>query len=381
MFRSTILLSGLALLSTAAAQQVWHVTVGDAAGDTIYNPTHITGAAVGDTVVFEFNPKNHTVTRSSFATPCLHLDGGFDSGFFPVAPGTTSGFPTYNITVNDTGPIWAYCKQGEFTTASHCGKGMVFAVNPGADGTANSFANFQAAAIAEGAALASSTSSPSASSTIYTAAYGSATIPPPDSVVTVTQTVTVAQSTWTTTYASFPDSPAPTPASLTGNVIRVIVGGSSLTFDPPSVAALPRDTIVFEFHQKNHTATQSNFESPCVSNGGFDSGFNPVSANATEFPTYNLTINDTAPVWAFCRQDGHCGSGMVFAVNAENSSARNFDAFKALAIQLNGTGAATSTAAQPSSSQASGNSNGAMSPSIPGALLTLAAGMCLTFLM
>ncbi|KAI0274622.1 hypothetical protein BC834DRAFT_965129 [Gloeopeniophorella convolvens] len=373
MFCSTLFLSGFALLSTAAAQQVWHVTVGDAAGDTIYNPTHITGAAVGDTVVFEFNPKNHTVTRSSFATPCLHLDGGFDSGFFPVAPGTTSGFPTYNITVNDTGPIWAYCKQGEFTTASHCGKGMVFAVNPGADGTANSFANFQAAAIAEGAALASSTSSPSASSTIYTAAYGSATIPPPDSVVTVTQTVTVAQSTWTTTYASFPDSPAPTPASLTGNVIRVIVGGSSLTFDPPSVAALPRDTIVFEFHQKNHTATQSNFESPCVSNGGFDSGFNPVSANATEFPTYNLTINDTAPVWAF---DGHCGSGMVFAVNAENSSARNFDAFKALAIQLNGT--ATSSSAATASTAPPENS--AISHQVQNTLLLIMTGAVVSFL-
>ena len=45
-----------------------------------------------------------------------------------------------------------------------------------------------------------------------------------------------------------------------------------------------------------------------------------VGANATEFPTWNVTVNDTTPLWFYCRQhapDGssHCGSGMVFAVN------------------------------------------------------------------
>lgn len=38
---------------------------------------------------------------------------------------------------------------------SHCGQGMVFAINPGPDGSNDSFATFQAAALAVGAQLAS----------------------------------------------------------------------------------------------------------------------------------------------------------------------------------------------------------------------------------
>jgi hypothetical protein len=39
--------------------------------------------------------------------------------------------------------------------ASHCGQGMVFAVNPGPDGSSNSFAAFKAKALAIGKQLAS----------------------------------------------------------------------------------------------------------------------------------------------------------------------------------------------------------------------------------
>ncbi|KAI9460898.1 hypothetical protein BJY52DRAFT_1185730 [Lactarius psammicola] len=120
MFRSLGLLTGIALFSSAAAQNVWQVTVGDAVGNIIYTPTNV-NASVGDTVQFTFNPKNHSVTQSTFASPCAPISGGFDSGFTPVAVGTTSNFPTFNITVNDTNPIWVYCRQGENTPASHCG--------------------------------------------------------------------------------------------------------------------------------------------------------------------------------------------------------------------------------------------------------------------
>ncbi|KAI0257577.1 Cupredoxin, partial [Lactifluus subvellereus] len=143
------------LFSSAVAQNTWQVTVGNATGGTIFTPNNIT-AATGDTVVFTFNPKNHSVTQSTFANPCTRNPDGFDSLFNPVALGTTSGFPTFSITVNNTNPIWVYCRQSEFTAASHCGKGMVFAVNPGAEGTANSFSNFLAAAKAIGASLSSS---------------------------------------------------------------------------------------------------------------------------------------------------------------------------------------------------------------------------------
>ena len=114
---------------------------------------------------------------------------------------------------------------------------MVFAVNPGADGSPNSFANFKKAALAIGASLQPTT----------TASYGSVTIPAAPTPVLVTQTVTLSTETWTTTYRSYPNSPGPTPVSPQGAVHKVVVGGpGKFVFDPPRVAAAPRDTVVFE---------------------------------------------------------------------------------------------------------------------------------------
>lgn len=53
-------------------------------GKLIYSPSNIS-ASIGDTVEFFFNPKNHTVTQSSFAAPCEKLQAstgtaGLDTG-------------------------------------------------------------------------------------------------------------------------------------------------------------------------------------------------------------------------------------------------------------------------------------------------------------
>ncbi len=181
---------------------------------------------------------------------------------------------------------------------------MVFAINCGADGSPNSFTNFKASALAIGASLSASAAAASATpsaggsygggsyggggygapaqgappSQVQTAAYGGYTIPPAPSGALMTETISVDSSTWVTTYTSYPNSPAPTPASLSGVVHKVIVGGASgLVFDPPHIQAAPRDQVVFEFHDKNHTVTQSAFADPCrklSANGvtGFDSG-------------------------------------------------------------------------------------------------------------
>ena len=139
----------------------------------------------------------------------------------PVSAQNTNGpFPAAQLTVRDTQPIWAYCRQ-----ANHCQQGMVFAVNPG-----SSFDAFKASAMG-----GSSSSTPPSTST----------------------------------------SVAPSPSSTsTGTDHRVVVGGTGvLTFQPNTVTAQPGDTVTFEFHQKNHTATQSTFASPCspMANG-FNSG-------------------------------------------------------------------------------------------------------------
>ncbi|KAH9064239.1 hypothetical protein EDB87DRAFT_1392520 [Lactarius vividus] len=219
MFRSLTLLSGIALFSSAAAQNVWQVTVGDATGSTIYTPNNI-NASVGDTVQFTFNPKNHSVTQSTFASPCAPISGGFDSGFNPVAVGTASTFPIFNITVNDTNPIWVYCRQGENTPASHCGKGMVFAVNPGANGTSNSFAAFQAAARAVGAALSSSAGTP----TVGTSTATPLATPPSSPSSTTSSFLT--SSTLSTSSKTSP-SPSST-SSATNGATSLVVEGSFL---------------------------------------------------------------------------------------------------------------------------------------------------------
>ncbi|PPQ98734.1 hypothetical protein CVT26_010034 [Gymnopilus dilepis] len=379
---------GLALLPLISATVI-DVQVG-ASGQLAYSPEAIS-AKPGDQVVFHFHAKNHTVTQSSFASPCGKKDGGFNSGFQPVAANQTDNLPTFTVTVNDTSPIWVYCAQAANTPNSHCGAGMVFAINCGADGTQNSFTNFKNAALSIGASLKAAAASASPAATdapaaYATAAYGDVTIPAAPAVTPVTQAVTLGTETWTTTYNSYPGSPAPTPAAAEGTVHKVIVGGpGKLTFDPPFISALPRDTVVFEFHQKNHTVTQSSFADPCRplnANGttGFDSGFMAVADDATEFPTWNFTVTDTSPVWAYCRQTNpvsHCGSGMVFAINSVESSPRNFSAFQNVAKSLNGTAAA---AVVPSASP-SANANGASSLKHAGAGMSVLLASLVAFLL
>lgn len=273
-----------AFLATAAVQVTaaqFNVTVGGSSG-LVFTPQSV-NAQPGDTIFFTFQQKNHTVTQSTFDSPCTRSAGGFDSGFMPVGADNTNGpFPGAQLTVRDTSPIWIYCRQG-----NHCQQGMVFAVNPG-----DKFDAYKANAMG-----------------------GSSSLPASTPVSTATSVVS---------------SPSPT---STGSDHRVIVGGTGvLTFQPNTVAAQPGDTVTFEFHQKNHTATQSTFASPCspMANG-FNSGFEPVGTDATTFPTYTVRVNDTSAVWVYCAQSSHCASGMVFAINAP-ATGNTFDAFKAKAM-------------------------------------------------
>jgi len=265
----SILLLGSAQLTLAA---IIEVVVGGP-GVLKFNPPSV-NAVLGDTVRFIFQQKNHTVTQSTLANPCSPLTGGFDSKFMPVGDAQKTAFPTAELNVTKTTPIWAYCRQG-----THCNSGMVFALNPS---NASQLAAFQSAA----------TSPPSVSST---------------------------------------SGPAPIPTSSgvpSSTDHKIIVGGTGvLAFNPPNITAQVGDTLTFVFHQKNHTVTASTFDQPCTE-AGFDSGFQPVADGTTNFPTYVVQVNDTKPIWAFCRQGNHCSQGMVFAANAVESSPKNFAAFQ-----------------------------------------------------
>lgn len=337
MFSSLFLVLGVVSLAQAAQ---FNVTVGG--GPLRYDPQFV-NANPGDTIIFTFKQSNHTATQSTLAQPCVKASNGFDSGYMPVSASNTDGpFPAAQYTVQDTNPVWVYCKQG-----NHCQQGMVFAVNPGTQ-----FAAFQAAAMGNTTA---SSSSP----------------------VTATTPTGVATATATST-----------PTSGTSTDHKVVVGGSTLTYTPSNITAQVGDTVTFQFMQKNHTATQSTFANPCraltltSTSGqvGFDSGFMAVASSATTFPTYTVKINDTAPIWVYCKQTGHCGQGMVFAVNAVESGANNYAAFKAQAIQLNGTSSSTtSTGAQATQTTSGGvvNMNDRGTSVLVG-LVGVVAGMFLT---
>lgn len=320
MFFSTKLAAFAAVLSLVAIPVARSadiaVTVGGKVGDTdtievAYTPEFVT-ANVGDTIVFTFKQLNHTVTQSSFADPCSPLAGGFDSGFVPVAANATEFLTTATFTVNDTAPVWVYCRQ-----TGHCQKGMVFAINPGE----GQFATFQGRANG-----------------------------------------TIATTTSSVTSVTFPTStPSSSPAMSVDHAVTV-GGPNGLVYTPSNITANPGDTVTFHFEATNHTATQSSFAVPCEklaltsTSGqvGFDSGFMPVSANSTVSPTYTIQVNDTKPIWVYCRQNGHCGKGMVFSVNAP-ATGNTFAAFQAAAIQQNGT---ASNSTKPSSGALMGSSVG-----------------------
>ncbi|KAJ7622121.1 hypothetical protein FB45DRAFT_927036 [Roridomyces roridus] len=151
MFVSALIAAGSAVLMVSA-QTIHQVLVGASAGfpsDTAelgFEPSIVT-ANVGDIVQFIFADTpdaagNHSVTQSSFATPCEAIPGGFDSGWvFNDDPNSPA--PTWNPTITTSAPVWFYCKQlKSFAGAPHCPLHMVGVINIGA----KSFDNFAGAA-------------------------------------------------------------------------------------------------------------------------------------------------------------------------------------------------------------------------------------------
>ncbi|KAF8475020.1 hypothetical protein BDZ91DRAFT_650310 [Kalaharituber pfeilii] len=134
------------------------VTVGGDAG-LVYTPEHVI-AAVGDIVHFVFQKQNHSVTQSTFDLPCNRLETGEDSGLLPNPNNTVVPAPTWEYVVKDQAPTWWYCKQ---RTGTHCGKGMVFAINPTAEKT---FATFKEKAIKLNGTEAVTTTAPAPEKTV-----------------------------------------------------------------------------------------------------------------------------------------------------------------------------------------------------------------------
>ncbi|KAH8595961.1 hypothetical protein B0O99DRAFT_594253 [Bisporella sp. PMI_857] len=124
--------------STSAAGTTYTVLANT---DPVFTPNTVE-AKIGDTVLFQFMSGNHSVTQSSFETPCEPLSGGADSNYMANINNKVVPTPEYSFRVATTSPQWFFSKQ-----TGECGKGMTFALNPTNE---QSQAVFQAAAISQG---------------------------------------------------------------------------------------------------------------------------------------------------------------------------------------------------------------------------------------
>jgi plastocyanin len=117
-------------------------------------------------------------------------------------------------------------------------------------------------------------------------------------------------------------------------------------FTPNSINALPGDIVTFKFWPGNHSVIRAEYGYPCVpyenvdenGEGGFYSGvMSPDSqdvsddnvrdptacaihalTNKRQLPTWNLTINSTAPTFFYCGAPGSCVNwAMLGAINAD----------------------------------------------------------------
>ena len=146
---AAITIFALATLTTASptgvapgpAHPIETVTVGGGTQLT-YKPP-ILHVAQGSRVHFDFLGKNHTLTESTFDKPCTKLFGtDIDTDFNNFNPNDIPNLHPFDYTFASDKARFFYCKQANGTPQSHCGKGMVFAVNVDKD----TFKEFQARA-------------------------------------------------------------------------------------------------------------------------------------------------------------------------------------------------------------------------------------------
>ncbi|KAF7867070.1 uncharacterized protein EAF02_009856 [Botrytis sinoallii] len=129
----------------------------------------------------------------------------------------------------------------------------------------------------------------------------------------VTKTVTITDSiTYTPTppIQTTTTSPHSTETGISnGEIHHVTVGDKGLKIYSP-----------------NQINANSNFNTPCNFNGGFDTGFNQFNpTNATNI-TRDFVVNTNKPIWFHCAQanpKSHCQAGMVPGINPGD----RFDAF------------------------------------------------------
>ncbi|KAG9697869.1 hypothetical protein KCU76_g2695, partial [Aureobasidium melanogenum] len=105
----------------------------------------------------------------------------------------------------------------------------------------------------------------------------------------------------------------------------VVVGAKTNQYAPYNLTANPGDVIVFQFIAVGHTVVQSNFQDPCVPRDAYHPGlstffsgwYNGSDVSSSNPAIWNLTINDTSPIFFYCSRLGSClNEHMIGAINA-----------------------------------------------------------------
>lgn len=122
---------------------------------------------------------------------------------FPLSSSTSMSPRPFGSTVNKPATVVKVCMirlLHSVYSSSIFISGMVFAVNPPADPSPNSFSAFQALAIATNGTAATTSTAPPAATTTYMT-------PPPPTWESATAVVSDATHTWTTIYSSYAGTP------------------------------------------------------------------------------------------------------------------------------------------------------------------------------
>lgn len=145
-------------------------------------------------------------------------------------------------------------------------------------------------------------------------------------------------------------------ANATIHTVTVGEGGYN-KFVPNATLANAGDIIQFLFYPSNHSVVKAQEGYPCIpydtmnpGKASFFSGFEYVPQvrpnvsrapdsltllrtilTALQPPSFNLTVNDTNPVYFYCSAPGSCtGFGMIGVINPENATSVDIQAAKAL---------------------------------------------------
>ncbi|KAJ7622533.1 hypothetical protein FB45DRAFT_838592 [Roridomyces roridus] len=217
----------LGILPLAAGQATHMVMVG--VQGSVYDPP-TTSARLGDTVSFIFGGDAHSVTQSSFASPCIRLSGGFDSGFAGRGPQFAEDTPVWNLLItNESEPIWFFCQAN--IPNSHCEAGMVGAINP------PSIAMYDQFSSAAKAVTSTPAPSPSFIASGQGAVATNSPMPTASSAPSSSSSSSSSSATSSSSLSSFSSSSSPPPPSVSPSAApsssgsgnhRAVVAGSTV---------------------------------------------------------------------------------------------------------------------------------------------------------